>query len=191
MLLNKPESEIIFNNKKYRLNLAYDNILRVFKLQKDSLFSEVEKIALAAKMLTFNKSRKLSISDQSQLLVNIFNNFVAGKSNKGTSTQKLFDFEQDAPYIYAAFMQSYHINLIKQQGKLDWREFIALFQGLPESTKIREIMEIRGRKMPKPDKYNAEEIKALHEAKAFFALEYTEKEAEESFQQGLDRLAAT
>jgi hypothetical protein len=85
----------------------------------------------------------------------------------------------------------YGLDLIEQQGKLDWRKFIALFQGLSERTKIREIMAIRARKIPKYTKYNADEIRSLQEAKAFYALDISEEEAAKNLQRGLAKLAGT
>lgn len=52
-----------------------------------------------------------------------------------------YSFEQDAPYIYAAFMEVYKINLQRIPSKeLHWWEFVALFDSLPDDCKIRKIM---------------------------------------------------
>lgn len=52
-----------------------------------------------------------------------------------------YSFEQDAPSIYAAFMEVYKINLQRIPSKeLHWWEFVALFDSLPDDCKIRKIM---------------------------------------------------
>ena len=111
--------------------------------------------------------------------------------SKTSDGGKVFDFVQDARYIYSSFLMDYGVDLVEQRGKLDWRKFIALFQGLSDRTKIREVMTIRQRKIPAPTKYNADEIRALQEAKAYYALEISAEEAEEQFQRGLNNLADT
>ena len=70
------------------------------------------------------------------------------------------------------------------RGILHWKKFVSLFQGLTNDTKIKEIMEIRGRKLPKPTKYNQEEIQNLRELKAYYAI----GDLEENYQDGLGEL---
>jgi hypothetical protein len=88
-------------------------------------------------------------------------------------------------------MMDYGIDLVDMQGKLHWQKFISLFQGLSERTKIREVMAIRSKPIPNPDKHNQEYIKNLMELKAFYALEISQAEREHNFQQGLKKLAQT
>lgn len=55
--------------------------------------------------------------------------------------QTAYSFEQDAPYIYAAFRKEYRINLQKiKNEELHWWEFLALFDSLPDDSKIMKIM---------------------------------------------------
>ncbi|MEG2451128.1 MAG: Gp15 family bacteriophage protein, partial [Clostridia bacterium] len=71
---------------------------------------------------------------------------------------------------YSSFVQAYNIDLIDMRNKLDWRKFYSLFLGLPESTKMREVMSIRARHIPFPTKNNQEEIRSLNELKAYWFL---------------------
>ncbi len=68
-------------------------------------------------------------------------------------------------------MQDYQIDLYDQVDKLDWRKFIYLFVGLSDKTKIMQVMSIRAREMPKPTKYNGEEISQLYKLKAYYSLD--------------------
>ena len=55
----------------------------------------------------------------------------------------IYDYFHDAPYIYAAFLGNYGIDL-NDIDYLHWWKFHALFRGLPSSAKIVEIMGYRG-----------------------------------------------
>ena len=86
------------------------------------------------------------------------------------SSQRLVDFELDGEYIYASFFQDYGIDLIREQGRLHWKKFIALFQGLSDETKIKQVMRIRAMELPAPTKYNQKEIQNIMEMKSYYAL---------------------
>jgi len=65
------------------------------------------------------------------------------KSSTGRKAKEtlLYDFEFDAPYIYAAFLAQYGIDLTEED--LHWWKFIALFRALTGDSKIVEIMSYR------------------------------------------------
>lgn len=101
------------------------------------------------------------------------------------SGEKAFDFVQDSPLIYAAFMQAYGMDLVEQQGKLHWWKFQSLLNGLPSNTRFSEIVSIRTKPIPAPTKYNKEEREELMRLKAAYALNLTSKEREEQLQRSL------
>lgn len=167
---------------KYKINLAFDVVLEVQNLFKEDL-TDIEKIETALNMLVINKGafKKLTIQQKNDLLTEIFQEFIIMKSKRQPKdSRKVFDFEEDGEYIYASFYMDYGIDLINQQGKLHWKKFIALFQGLSSKTKIKEIMNIRGREIPCPTKYNQKEIQNLRELKAYYALDDMEKDYQDS-----------
>ena len=47
---------------------------------------------------------------------------------KGSGGKNVVSFEDDAPYIYSSFMETYGIDLLT--AKLHWWQFLALFRGL-------------------------------------------------------------
>lgn len=57
------------------------------------------------------------------------------------SSDRAFDFVLDGAYIVAGFMQAYGIDLT--ECDMHWFMFKALFDGLPEETKISHIMTYR------------------------------------------------
>lgn len=182
------------NGRRVRMRLHFDRVLRVFELQKDEVLDPLQKIETSIEMLVWNwrSLRRAGITEKAEILKRIFNEFiypdVAGKAAK----KAVVSFTQDAPFIYAAFMMDYNIDLQRQAGResaLDWRLFLALFRGISESTKMREIMNIRAKPIPRATKYNAEEIKALHEAQAFYKIRLTEREAYENLQRDIAQIA--
>lgn len=175
--------------KVFKLNLAFDVVLEVQNLFKEDL-TDIEKIQTALNILIINRRalKGLNIQRRNDLLTDIFEEFINIKpKRKSKDNKKVFDFEEDAEYIYSSFFMDYGLDLIEQQGKLHWRNFLALFQGLSDQTKIKEVMSIRGRDIPEPTKYNQKEIQNLRELKAFYAL----GDVEENYQDGLNALWGT
>lgn len=79
----------------------------------------------------------------------------------------LYSFGQDASLIYAAFLSEYGIDL-QDTEELHWWKFSAMFDALPDDTKIRQVMRIRGMStsgLPK------KEIRRINELKKQYALE--------------------
>lgn len=87
-------------------------------------------------------------------------------AGEGEPSEPAFSYEYDAPYIYAAFVQAYGIDLTHEQ--LHWWQFIALFNGLPEDTKISKIIGYRVTKIPA--KASKEQKEHLRRMKRLYAL---------------------
>lgn len=60
----------------------------------------------------------------------------------GESDAIILDYEIDADYIYAAFLQQYGIDLLEVKD-LHWHKFLALLRGLTDATKMYQIMSYR------------------------------------------------
>lgn len=189
MLAHGLPDRITYKDRTYRINLAFDVVLRVFEVTRDKLLDPAEQVGIALEMLAGRKAARRPIEDQVELFKRIVSGYISSNGSDDTGP-RVFDFEQDAEYIIAAFRQAYNIDLIEMRGRLDWRIFIALFKGLPDGTRMREIMNVRGRPVPVSTKHNQEEIRALQKAKAFYALKIDPEEAEKTFQAALDKFAA-
>lgn len=174
-----PDS-VEVDGKTYKLTPAFDNVLQMFE-QTEGDLTDYEKAEIMLYYLTDNApldARILTAACDALF-----------PKPKGEAAQKAFDFVQDAELIYAAFWQTYGIDLIEQQGKLHWCKFFALFQGLPESTRFREVVAIRLRPLPEPTKHNAKERQQLLKAKQAVALHVTDEERQKNLQDGLKRMA--
>lgn len=181
---------IVFRENEYRLDLTYDKVLNVKRMYTEKLLDDADILTGALELFGIPERVVLRLSwpERSALLEQIFREKIAGRPRPQIGQQKiLFGFEEDGEYIYASFMQAYGIDLIDQQGKLPWNRFMALFQGLPSGTKIKEIMRIRDMDVPAPNGKNQKEIQQITELKMYYALGYHEDNAAE----GLDRLFST
>ena len=185
------DQAITFDGKRYRLNLSFDTVLMVMEVQRDKLLTPLQRLQLGVELIAGKKTARLPVEKLEKLMTQINEEYVsAGVKTTEPGTPRVLDFEQDAALIYAAFQQAYGIDLNKERGRLDWRYFIALFQGLPDNTQIRQVMSIRQRPIPAADQHNAEQIAALLKAKEACALQVDEDEAEATFQAGVNSFAA-
>ena len=195
MKLSEPLINYIrWKGYKLKLNLSFDTILTIYEVWQDRGLLDTDKLTLTMDMLIKNRRvlKRIPLTEQNKLLIYIFKTFInTGNKAQQKKAEPTYDFIQDASFIFASFFMDYGIDLIKAQGRLDWRKFIALFSGLSDNTQMREIMSIRARPLPKPTKYNAEEIRALKEAKQYYALNFSFSEREENLQSGLDNLFAS
>lgn len=167
-LYKDAEYYVEYKHKRYSVNLAFNTVLAVFSVYKDDLLTDQDKISIIYDM--FIDAPCLSIIDRSKIVTLVLEKFISTDDNGEPEQERIVDFEQDANYIYAGFMQAYNIDLLKQKNIMPWDSFLALFQGLPDSTKIKEIMQIRARPLPTPTKYNAQEIQNLLKLKQAYAI---------------------
>lgn len=189
-LTDYGENLLIFQEKEYRLDLAYDTVLNVQRMFREQLLDGGEMLVEALRMFGIpgREIRMISWDAREELLNQIFREKIQGRPRPKIGTQKrLFDFEDDGEYIYASFLADYGIDLIDQRGKLSWSRFLALFEGLTSKTKIKEVMRIRDMDLPKPNGKNQKEIHELMQLKAYYALGYRE----ENVKTELDRLFST
>lgn len=174
VLTDIPCNKVITDKSKFVINPAYDTVLEVQKLYKEDTLTEFEKIDQALKMLVRNKwnLRLLNPEEKQKLLSVITKRYVEVEKRPQIkkSPFPVLDFEKDGDYIYASFMQAYRIDLIEEQGRLPWKKFLYLFNGLPADTKIKQIMRIRQMPIPEYNGKNSKEIQEINEMKSYYAL---------------------
>lgn len=185
-LYEQPCAAVTVGRRKYKLRLTYDRVLFVLDAVKDPLLTDPDRLRLALGLLLKGRV-PLSIRTQEQLLDAIMAEI--NLQSKERSGPPLMSLTQDAPLIHAAFRQAYGIDL--HQVDLPWATFCELLSGLPEATRFCEVVSIRARPIPPPDKHNAKYIEDLMKAKASVALTLTPEQRENSFQDGLERLTQT
>lgn len=94
-----------------------------------------------------------------------------------------FDFAEDEGYFYAAFMGAYSIDL--RTAKLHWLDFCALFKGLPDDCKLRQIIGIRAQNLGEIK--SGTERKRISKLKSIYGLKVKVKRR---FEAAADRNAA-
>ena len=100
-------------------------------------------------------------------------------SKHKTDRKPSMDIVQDADYIYAGFMQTYHIDL--DETDLTIERFIALLKGLPSDTRLAEITRIRTMEIPQRTKFNGKQIADIMSLKREYALTDTQDNGFSSF----------
>lgn len=149
------------------------------------------------KAKSFNKAFEgFSIEEMSKVFKSVFEEHIsladvednhveydlAGNPMKTTASDDTkqrapYDIRYDGDYIYSSFVQAYNMDLFDMQGRLHWRKFNALLSGLPEGTKLMEVIKIRKWKPQKGDSTEyKEEMRRLQKD---YALPYEEIEEEE------------
>ena len=183
-LYEQPCAAVQIGRKRYPLRLTYDRVLFVLDALKDPLLTDQDRLRLALGLLMRDRVPR-SLHLQEQLLSAIM--AAIDQQNKKHDGPPVMSLIQDAPLIHAAFRQAYGIDL--HNVDLPWETFCLLLSGLPENTRFCEVVAIRARPIPQPDKHNGKYIEELLKAKASVALELTPEQRESSFQAGLNSLA--
>lgn len=172
-LTEELTQSIAYQGREYPIDLSYDNVLRFYQLLDDADFDEGEKI-IAAFHIFFDEEAP----DDPEFLMNVvklLGEYVSDSPYGGDTANsqddqapiRYFSFQQDAPAIYASFMEQYGIDLIEEQGKLHWDKFKALLDGLGPDTQFRRIVAIRQRTT---DGLEGEELAALMEQQQYYRL---------------------
>lgn len=173
ILLDYSQESVEYQGKRYYVDTAFDTVLLLQQLYEESSLEAGEKINQALKMLTRNPVKIWLLSDMEkvELLDKITNEKIKLPQRPQIGPpKKLMDFEADSDYIYASFKQAYGMDLIRERGRLQWKNFCKLLDGLPDKTKLKEVMRIRAMELPEPTKYNQKERQNIMELKAYYAL---------------------
>lgn len=173
-LTESIEDTVYYSGRLYRINMSFDVVIEVQSLLRESELSDNAKLEQAMKMLVRNHTKvlKLSFDEQQKLLQKIFDECIDTAHRSEVRRQELpvVDFEYDGEYIYASFMLDYGIDLLEMQGRLPWKKFIALFRGLSEQSKMREVIRIRTMEIPRFTGKNGKQIQEIQELKSYYAL---------------------
>lgn len=174
-----------------KVNPAFDVILEIQKLYREESLTDMERMQQALSMLVVNRwnLKLLSQQEMAALLEEISSRYIEVKKRPQLRKDPvpILDFEEDGDYIYASFMQAYGLDLIDLQGEMPWKKFLYLFSGLPDDTKIKQVMRIRSMEVPAYNGKNSKQIQQINELKSYYALPVRGGGGEE----GLDLLFRT
>lgn len=161
----KMDDRLVLNGKEYQLFLSFDRVLWCFDMWGKDYIPPAFKPRLALAKLTGDESFKdMDTMEAMAVYQEVFEKHIQvvraideverydiegnplpkrPKEDPDSDEKPLFLIKYDGEYIFSSFMQAYHIDLIEEQGKLHWQKFNALLAGLPDGTKMVEVMKIR------------------------------------------------
>lgn len=158
--------------RKYRITAPFDTVLFAYDVLRRRDISQRDKIILCSDLLVAHPPHALH--KRERLLHAAFLLLEGDDREKRSDGPPVMDFAQDAPFIRAAFLQQYGIDLDAERGRMSWLRFVGLLGCLTDATMLIQIVHIRMRPMPAATRSNAEERRALAEAKTRFAIRENE-----------------
>lgn len=200
-LSRKLTDKLVIDDEEFPLNLSFDNVLRLFEMWRDEDVPEFVKPHFGIRILTGENLEDFTVEEMSEVFNEVFEEHIslsdvednhveydlAGNPmktsvNDGEKQKAPYDIRYDGDYIYASFLQAYGIDLFDVQGQLHWKKFNALLSGLPEGTKLMEVIKIRKWKPQKGDSSEyKEEMRRLQKDYALPNEIVEEEEYEEEF----------
>ena len=160
---------MVIDDRCYPLNISFDVVMRMLEMFKDQSIPDVIKPMLALRMFTGKDlSEEISLEESVEIFLRIFDEQIKTSNRKHEITdlkgnvipvnptdengsKRVYSLIHDAEYIYASFRQAYGIDLFEERGRLHWKKFNALLNGLPSNTKLMEVIRIRTWKPQKGD----------------------------------------
>ena len=129
----------------------------------------------------FEEHISLSDVEDNHVEYDLAGNPMKTTASDDTKQRAPYDIRYDGDYIYSSFLQAYGIDLFDVQGELHWRKFNALLSGLPEGTKLMEVIKIRKWKPQKGD--SAEYKEEMRRLQKDYALPNEIIEEEEEYEE--------
>ena len=134
-----PES-ISFSGEQYPVKTDFKVWLRFYKTVTDRTKSPAEKFTEAV-LYCFDSTKCKKLPPDYEKTMSLLLDFFAGMP-KGTSggngKKKVFDFTEDAEYIFTSFFREYGIDL--SETSMHWYKFLALLGGLSEESRLKKVI---------------------------------------------------
>ena len=165
----------------FRCDFDFRNVLKMLEIMQRDDITPLARDYLCVRCVILRRIGLKTASEAYKALCDLLFEKPAEQAEK-----RLVSFGQDAGLIRAAFRQVYRIDLYRE--RLTWFEFMELFQGLPDGNRFEDVVNIRARPLPEPNKYNKKEREWLIRAKQSVAIHLTEQEAEKKYQSDVTRI---
>lgn len=185
-LYDRLPRRVRLNRRSWRLRTDFRQVLRALDALGDQRLMPALRTETALRLLICGRLPRHQMAQQA--LLDAILALLCPSSGKGGSKQ-VMSMEQDADMIRAAFLQVYGIDLTR--ARLHWCLFRELLGCIPTGTRLSDVIDIRTRPLPKPNKHNGESIRQLREAKAFYALQLDEDQARSSYASSVAHLYHT
>jgi Bacteriophage Gp15 protein len=163
-----------YEGKVFHVDMAFDNILRLFELFDDKSIPEWGKILWGLEILIveYDQLREKPFEEQFELFKFVLREFLDIDLDQPPEQQKkIMDYQKDAELIYASFFAAYKLDLFEMHGKLHWKKFQALLTHLPDDSKLKEVIGYRTMKIPSANQVSKEYRDHVIKMKRLYALE--------------------
>src|SRR5690606_37965837 len=112
------EDQFEYEGKIFHVDMAFDNILRLFELFDDKSISEWEKVLWGLEILIveYDELREKSFEEQFELFKFVLREFLdidLDQPPEQEQQKKIMDYTKDAELIYASFFAAYKIDLFE------------------------------------------------------------------------------
>lgn len=175
---NLPTS-VLINGVEYPIRSNFRTMIKFEELMQDPEVNDRDKVWLALRLFYPEIPDDMDQAVEQLLWFyrcdkrdNLYAKKV--KKRKAKKVNRIYDFELDDDYIYAAFMAQYHLDLHKVRY-LHWWKFRAMFNSLSDDMQISKIMEYRAVELDKVPKEKRSFYKRM---KMLYALPLSRNEEE-------------
>ena len=182
-LFERLPDSVKVGGKTYRCDFDFRNVLKMLEIMQREDLLDVAKDYHCVKCVIRRRIPLNAATEICQALCDLL-----FEKPPETDEKRIMSFEQDAGLIRAAFRQVYRIDLFRD--KLHWFEFTELLQNMPEGNRYEDVIGIRARPLPAPNKYNEKEREGLMKAKRLVALHLTEAEAAKKYDKDVGKIFA-
>lgn len=171
ILIDKLPKEVTYGGAVHPINWDFRTALLFEQLMDEPELSDEEKLVQA--LVLFFPELPQTETEALESVEKLMWFYKCGKElsdwqkNKAESdnVKRVYDSDYDDDYIYAAFMQQYHIDLT--EANLHWWQYRAMFKALTDQTEFVKIMGYRGididDKMTKEQKAHYKKLKKIYE----------------------------
>lgn len=168
LLLYRPVRRVKIDGRQYRVNTDFRVFVRFELLMQDHSLSDVQRLetVLRAFYPAGVPDNREAAADKLLELYTRGRETDHAKSEPTSGDRMIYSYAHDGGRIYASFRQCYGICLTAV--KLDWREFRALLDNLPDDCEFMKAVTYRAMKID--GKLPPEERERLRRLKKFYAL---------------------
>ncbi len=126
-------------NTDFRVWLEFDRIINSRKIKTENKTERIFKLCFRQEESVMLPRTAISA------LSALYEFYLREKPHAGgkESAKRVFSFEEDADYIYVAFLTQYQIDLLSVPY-LHWHVFLALLNGLEDNRRLMKMIALRG-----------------------------------------------
>ena len=177
ILIDLLPSKVEIEGTEYEINSNFRVSVLFSLLMEDEELTEKEKINQALELYyPIIPQNKIEAVKKIEWFYSCGKENTSKPSGKKGNSEKILDYEEDAKYIYAAFLSQYRIDL-QDIEYLHWWKFKALLDSLGENNKLLEIMKYRSIDISKIE--DKEQRRFYKDMKKIYSLNKHNKEDEQ------------